>query len=516
MINGSNITNGSNMNKNMTINYFLKSPLQKSPKKTAIIDGDKIYSYETLEEKSSLLAAHFQQAALQNERIAVLLPNSFELICIYLACFKSGAILVPLEFRDAPIEALHVYDDAKPKWLIIHEDKLSDLKLIALQKTTIEKIVVVGKTINTSYKNFYDLFNITLPLHATEFSPNTYTFLLYTSGSTGLPKGVIYSYASAAAMIASVLDALPSMTENSTFVIHDSISHIDGLLEALPQLYVGGTIVLRKNFNVENFYHDLKNYRPSIIGAHINHLWEIISYPDLHRDNFKSMMQLFTGGDELPLNLQQAFVDKTGLFIQVGYGMTESIWLTITHEAYLHQGGAMGKPVNAQIKLRLVDKLGKDVASGKIGEIWVNAPMNTPGYWNNPSATFAAFENEWFKTGDSAYQDADNNYWFVGRIKQIIERNSENITPYEIEQAIFRHAAVSSVGVIGVPDVNEGQVPIAFVVLKKGKTLTEEALKKFLVNQLADYKIPAAIHFVDSLPLTKSNKLDREALKNYL
>ncbi|OGT41541.1 MAG: hypothetical protein A3F42_05855 [Gammaproteobacteria bacterium RIFCSPHIGHO2_12_FULL_37_34] len=500
------------MDRNILANQLLEHALKKTPKKIAVIDMNGSYSYELLEEKSNLLAAHFQQANLRKKRIAVLLPNSIELIYIYLACFKSGAVLVPLEFRDAPEETLHVYQDAMPTWLIIHEDKLGELKLVDIKKTSIEKIFIVSKTNVKDKENFYDLFSATMPFHTIEFLPTDYTFLLYTSGSTGLPKGVIYTYASTAAMINSVLDALPSISADSTFVIHDSNSHIDGLLEVLPQLYAGGTVVLRKNFDVEDFYQSLRTYRPHLIGAHINHLWQIITYPHLQKDDFRSVSQIFTGGDELPLQLQQAFIDKTGLFIQVGYGMTESIWLTITHEPYLQQRGAMGKPVNDQIKLRLVDQSGNEVVPGKIGEIWVNAPMNTLGYWNNPTATLAAFEKEWFKTGDSAYQDTNDNYWFVGRIKQIIERNSENITPYEIEQAICRHPAVSATGVIGVPDPNEGQVPVAFVILKQEKYLTEDELKKFLKTQIADYKIPKAIYFIESLPLTKSNKLNREAL----
>ena len=499
--------------RSLSIHRLIETPFHQVLQKIAIIDENGSYSYELLEEKSSLLAAYFQQEKLQNERIAVLLPNSFELICIYLACFKSGVIFVPLEFRDASAETLHVYDNSKPKWLIIHEDKLSDLGSIAIEKTSIKKIWVVGNHVPPSYENWNDLFNHRGHFQRKDFLPSAYSFLLYTSGSTGLPKGVIYSYFSAAAMIQSVLDALPSITSDSVLVIHDSNSHIDGLLQVLPQLYMGGTIVLRKSFEVEDFYKDLRHYRPSVIGAHIHHLSKIIEYPHLERKDFTSVKQIFTGGDELPLKLQRQFLDKTGLFVQVGYGMTESIWLTITHQPYLDKRGAMGKPVNNQIQLRLVDKSGNQVALGKIGEIWVQAPMNTPGYWDDPIATRLAFEKGWFKTGDSAYQDEEGNYWFVGRIKQIIERNSENITPFEVEQAIMNHPAVNLVGVVGRPDLKEGEVPIAYVVLKEKNKLNEEELKRFLKDKIAEYKIPAQIYFVASLPLTKSNKINREALK---
>lgn len=488
----------------IAIDRLIERAVQKFPQKIAVIDEKGSCSYELLEKQSDLLAARFQQEKLQKERIAVLLPNCFELICIYLACFKSGAIFVPLEFRDAPQEALHVYNNAKPKWLIIHEEKRDDLQLIDIGKTSIQKIWAVEELFES--RPSFDF-------QKTNFAPEDVSFLLYTSGSTGLPKGVIYSYFSAAAMIQSVMDALPSITTEETLVVHDSVSHIDGLLQVLPQLHKGGTLVLRKSFEIKDFYKNLKKYRPKVIGAHINHLVEIINYPHLIREDFTSVEQLFTGGDELPLNLQQQFLDKTGLFVQVGYGLTESIWLTITHKLELKKRGAIGKPVNGQIHLRLVDKSGKDVQPGNPGEIWVKAPMNTPGYWDDKEATRLAFENGWFKTGDSAYIDAEGNYWFVGRLKQIIERNSENITPFEVEQAIMSHPAVQLVGVIGKKDPKEGEVPIAFVMLKEGSSLNEEDLKTFLKLKIAEYKIPVQIYFVSSLPITKSNKINRESLK---
>jgi long-chain acyl-CoA synthetase len=152
------------------------------------------------------------------------------------------------------------------------------------------------------------------------------------------------------------------------------------------------------------------------------------------------------------------------------------------------------------------------VPDGEAGELWVKGPMVSPGYWNRPEANREVFVDGWLRTGDMGLRDADGSYWFTGRLKQIIERNSENITPGEIEQALYRHPAVAEAGAFGVPDANEGQVPIAYVAFNPSQHVSEEELKGFLAGQIAAFKIPARILPIDRLPLTHSGKIDHAAL----
>jgi long-chain acyl-CoA synthetase len=142
----------------------------------------------------------------------------------------------------------------------------------------------------------------------------------------------------------------------------------------------------------------------------------------------------------------------------------------------------------------------------------VRGPMVSPGYWNRPDADREVFVDGWLRTGDMGLQDIDGSYWFTGRLKQIVERNSENITPGEIEQALYRHAAVAEAGAFGVPDADEGQVPIAYVVFAPGRHATEQELKDFRAGQIAAFKIPARILPIDRLPLTHSGKIDHASL----
>ncbi|PIR21059.1 MAG: hypothetical protein COV45_02710 [Deltaproteobacteria bacterium CG11_big_fil_rev_8_21_14_0_20_47_16] len=476
----------------------------RHPNKLALAAGEQQLTFCELRNMSQRLAATFMSAGLTGERVATLLPNSPELIVCYLACWTAGVTMVPFEYIDAPPEILTGIQDCKPKWLIVHPERLDEVSKMDLSKTSIQKTVHDFSTLLTTPPQ-------TLPPP----SPDTLAFILYTSGSTALPKGVTHSHTSASGIIASVLSALNKVDNKTSMVIHDSVSHMGGWIEAFPLLYCGATIILDRDFDVAHYYKQLRKWRPSVTSAHVHQLWEIVQFPQAHREDFASINTVFSGGDEMPIPLQRDFMTLTGLPIQTGWGMTEAIWLTIAREPNLQQRGFLGKPVD-KVQLRIVDKAGYDLPKGESGEIWVKGPMVTPGYWNRPEINRAILVDGWLHTGDTGLQDNSGNYWFTGRVKQIIERSSENITPGEIEQALCRHPAVAEAIAFGIPDPKEGQVPIAYICLKPGQAVSEDDLKSFLATQIADFKIPVKVLTIDSMPLLPSGKIDRKTLaQNY-
>lgn len=474
-----------------------------------MVDGERRLSFGELREMSGRLAAAFVDAGLAGERVATLLPNGMELLACYLGCWAAGAIAVPFEYVDAAAEIRYGLADSGARWLVVHADKLGDLAAVDLAHTAVERVFVVGAS-SAPYPAFSALLD-TPARPLPDVSPATLAFILYTSGSTALPKGVTHSHASAAGIIASVLAALDRVDGAAVTVVHDSVSHMGGWIETFPLLWLGASVVMVRGFDAERFFLDLRHFRSTVIGAHVDHLWQIVRYPRARRDDFASVQTVFTGGDELPLPLQRAFVGLTGLPIQVGWGMTEAIWLTIAREPELERRGFMGHPVRG-VELRVVDRDGHDVPRGEAGELWVRGPMVTPGYWKRPEADREVLVNGWLRTGDMGLQDAKGAYWFTGRSKQIIERNSENITPGEIEQALCRHPAVAEAAAFGVPDPDAGAVPIAYVAFRPGVSATEAELKAFLVGEIAAFKIPARILPIDDMPLTHSGKIDHQAL----
>jgi len=473
---------------------LLDASCDRNGDKPAIGNDERQYTFLQLRQLSDQLATAFVRAGLRGERIATLLPNSVELIACYFGCWRAGAIVVPFEYVDAPPEIRYGLRDSGARWLIVHEEKLADLAQVDLSQTAVDSVFVVGAA-SSGYRNFDELA-VAAADPLPEVPPETPAFILYTSGSTALPKGVVHSHASAEGIIESVLSALDKVNGDSRMVIHDSISHMGGWIEA---------------FDVARFYTGLRRWRPTIVGAHVDHLWQMVRHPDARRADFESVSTVFTGGDELPISLQRAFIELTGKLIQVGWGMTEAIWLTIARQPELRRRGFMGTPVEG-VRIQITDSSGRAVADGTAGELWIKGPMVSPGYWRRPEADRDVFVDGWLRTGDMGLRDDAGNYWFTGRLKQLIERNSENITPGEIEQAIYRHPAIAEAAAFGVVDVNEGQVPIAYVAFKPGCEATETELKEFLATQIAAFKIPLRILAIDALPLTHSGKIDHKAL----
>jgi len=495
------------------LDRLLEAPLALGAGRLALACGERRVTFGELSDLEQRIAASLHAASLAGERVAFLLPNSIELIACYLGCWRAGATAVPFEYVDAPPEIAYGLADSAARWLIVHEEKLADLARIDLARTSIERVVVVGRA-GAGRASFAELLAAT-PRDLPDVPPSTLAFLLYTSGSTALPKGVTHSHASAAGIVRSVLDALACVGPQSRIVVHDSIGHMGGWIEAFPVLWRGGTVVLERELDETRFYENLRSWRPTILGGHVDHFWQIVRHPGARRDDFASLEVVFTGGDELPLALQRAFLDLAGRPILVGWGMTEAIWLTIARTPELERRGFLGKPV-AEVELRVADvdegRAGREVAEGATGELWVRGPMVTPGYWRRPEADRAVLVDGWLRTGDTGLRDARGDYWFTGRRKQIIERNSENITPGEIEQALYRHPAVAEAAAFGVPDPDEGQVPIAYVRFADGRTAAEDELKAFLATQIALFKVPARILPIERMPLTHSGKLDHKAL----
>jgi long-chain acyl-CoA synthetase len=496
-----------------SLSGLLDASRARHPEKIAVTCGARQLTYAELDDAAQRLASALVDAGLTGDRVATLLPNGPELLLCYLACWRAGVTMVPFEYVDAPPEIAYGLADSGARWLIVHEEKRADLARVDLASTAIERVLVVG-TPRDREAPFADLL-LAAPRPLPPVGRDALAFVLYTSGSTALPKGVKHSHGSALGIVSSVLAALSRIGDDAVIVVHDSVSHMGGWIEVFPVLARGGAVVLEPDFAVARFAANLRRWRPTVLGAHVDHLWQIVRESGAVGEDFASLDTVFTGGDELPLALQRAFLDLAGLPIQVGWGMTEAIWLTLTRRTELERSGYLGTPVDA-VELRVVDvsrgRFGRDVEPGAAGELWVRGPMVTPGYWRRPEADREVLMDGWLRTGDMGLRDDAGEYWFVGRIKQIIERNSENITPGEIEQALYRHPAVSEAGAFGVADAAEGQVPVAYVTFTPGAQASEDELKAFLATQIAAFKVPARILPIERLPLTRSGKIDHKAL----
>ena len=228
--------------------------------------------------------------------------------------------------------------------------------------------------------------------------------------------------------------------------------------------------------------------------------------------NVGSMRLCLAGGDTVPVTLQESFRAHFGVAVREMFGMTETAPVTCIREGE-PRIGSIGRAMDL-VDTRVADLSGNVLGDGQSGELQVQSPGNCVGYWDDPQATAGAFQDGWLRTGDLVRRDVDGFYWFEGRVKQIIIRGGSNISPQEVEEALYHHPAVLEAGVIGMPDPVHGEKVIAFVALREGLSADEQELRTFVRGRIADYKTPERILFLPALPKGLTGKVQRRALKD--
>jgi len=495
---------------------LIESAAAAHPDKTAVVEGEREFSYGSLRQTAARLAALFRARSLAGERVALMLPNGLDIHYCYLACFQSGAIATPVNYRYAPPELEHALTLTEPNLLIIHRDRLDVLAKVDPAVVATCQVFVAGEgdePLAPGQASFASLLSEEPPpAELEELSPDAPAVMFFTSGSTGLPKGVVHTQASARAMLESTAAAFDGVSENDIIQVAEPMVHVSGYIASLSVLMRGGTVVLLDSYEEARYVETLRRWKPTLICTHIDVLAKLIHWPDIGAEDFTSFRGLYTGGDRIPEGIQKQYVAKAGMPIQLGYGLTEAIWLTICREPIFKADECIGTLIDG-VALRVIAPDGSELPDGEVGELCVRGPMVMHGYWRNPEETAKTLADGWLRTGDSGWRDASGSYWFSARIKELIVRNTSKIAPGEVEAALNAHDSVSMSGVVGVPDAEEGEVPVAFVELEPGHTIDEPTLLAFLRTRIAEYKIPVRIQFVETLPLTKSGKLDHGALR---
>jgi long-chain acyl-CoA synthetase len=283
----------------------------------------------------------------------------------------------------------------------------------------------------------------------------------------------------------------------------------------LPSLYLGASAVLLPAFDPGAVLDAVEQSRGTFVFC-LPALWQFVTEEHARKAReVSSLRTIFVGGDSVSPALQRRSRETFGLEVQEIYGMTETLPTTYNRKGSVRLGSMGMRPEGCE--LRIVDPSGCDVAVGETGEILVRSATNCIGYWNDPDSTRTAIDKDgWFHTGDLGSTDSDGYYWFKGRLKQIIIRGGSNISPQEVEGALYQHPAVLEAGVVGAPDATYGEVVLAFVALRNGQTVDEAELRAFAKQRLADYKLPERIVFLDALPKGLTGKVNRCALKEML
>lgn len=442
------------------------------------------------------------------DRIVILAENSLEHIVLFSVAQKTGLILVPLNYRLASREIDYQLNDSKPQ-LIIYEEKyfnsISELKSFQVIRNKIDFNSFIS--LIEKEKNHEHLFK-----SIENFDENHPLFILYTSGTTGVPKGALYTHKML--FWNSINTALRlDITSNDRSVSCTPMFHTGGWnVIPTPFLHHGAYVCLMKKFDPEIVLKLLEEEKATMFMAVPTMLSMMAQSSYFEKVDLSSVKYFIIGGEPMPLPLIEIW-HKKGVPIRQGYGLTE-VGPSVTS---LHQDdavrkiGSIGK-INFYLKYKIVDDNGEAVKQGEVGEFILKGPSVTPGYWNNPEATKESLKDGWFYTGDLVREDDEGFLYVVDRKKNMFISGGENVYPAEIEKFLYTHPLIQEVAVIGVPDEKWGEVGKAFIKLKEGASISSEELRKYCEGNLARYKIPKYFEIVDEIPKSETGKIDRKTL----
>ncbi|VAW00913.1 Long-chain-fatty-acid--CoA ligase [hydrothermal vent metagenome] len=482
------------------------------------IDGTTGLTYSELDERACRLASFLTSKLLveKGDRVAILAYNSADYLVLQQACLKTGAILLPLNWRLTAPELIYQVTNSEPK-VLIYGDEFADVAKVVAAERDIAHLIEWREEAGDSE------FEQAIKSGAADYkSVDVYLddpwAIMYTSGTTGFPKGAILTHGMAFfnAVSYAIVNHVASDTVNLCFL---PLFHTGGLNNCVnPVFHKGGTVILCRQFDpgtVLGLISDPDLAITNVMGVPAIFLM-LSQHADFDKTDFSRVVNAPVGGAPVPISMHKLWRSR-GVALQEGYGLTEGGPAVIISEIDqpLDKAGAAGKPV-LHGELRLVDPDGKDVRRGEIGEIWIRGPAVTPGYWNNPEANAKAFVDGWFCTGDAAYCDEDGYYYIVDRWKDMYISGGENVYPAEVENALYEIEQVAEVAVIGIAEEKWGEVGCAAIVVKPGEVLSEEQVVEHCAGRLARFKIPKKVVFLEALPRNAMNKVLKDTLRDRL
>ncbi|WP_367388753.1 class I adenylate-forming enzyme family protein [Lewinella sp. LCG006] len=487
------------------------------PQKVAVksYTGGATLTYDELNRLGNRLAHYFLNTLglKQGERIAVLSETSLEYILLFVAAQKTGLILVPLNYRLANQEIDYLLTNASPALVIAEECFWVNMQACATVRNiphhwSMETLAAYCDKNTTRPEDAAD--------PAVAIVEDDPIFILYTSGTTGFPKGALYTHKmlfwNSINTSLSLLVNTESRTVNCMPPFHTGGWNV----LTTPFLHHGGYSCLLKKFDPATVLKLLEEEQAKVFMGVPTMLKMMADEPDFEKTDFSHLHYIIVGGEPMPIPLIERW-QAQGVPIRQGYGMTEvGPNLTSLHQDdAIRKKGSIGRP-NFYVTTKIIDELGQEVPPNTGGELLLRGPMVTPGYWENPEATAKAIVDGWFHTGDRVREDEEGYLYVEDRIKNMFISGGENVYPAEIERVLLAHPSVAEAVVIGVPDTKWGEVGCAFVVQQADQAIDTTQLSDYCREHLAKFKVPKFFHFLAELPKNDTGKIDRKYLKGRL
>jgi acyl-CoA synthetase (AMP-forming)/AMP-acid ligase II len=508
------------------VDELLRFSAERYPEGIAVIDGDREVSYERLDRLVNELAGKL--AALSpaiGAHCAYLMDHTVECLVAFFAIQRAGYVVVPLSAKLTAPEVQQQLAWAEARIVLASPSKLSNLRWVETDPSRVEHVVVVPTAGETApplatLAGSATATVVTLSGDASirvvdERGLDEPAALWFTSGTTGAPKAVLHSKRSGVSAVAAWVDAL----ELNEFDRGLSLNffHIAVMSGAVALIAAGGTVVLASNFNVDIVLELIERHRLTHVSLPPVFLNLIDREPSVvDKYDLGSLNQIIYGSAPLDPELLRRSVERFRVTWMQGWAQTEinSGGTCNRGDSFFERFGSIGLPVGCVEAVAIIDEQGRHLPAGEIGELCVCGPMVMLGYYRNTEATAEVLRDGWLHTGDLAYKDSDGYLYLKGRKREVIIRGGENVYPAEIEGVLSGHRAVREVAVVGIPDSVMTEVPVAYVVLQEGGSVSEDELRAHAAQHLARYKRPVVIEVVDELPRNAVGKVLKVVLSD--
>lgn len=458
-----------------------------------------------------------QRGIKPGDRVALMLMNSKEFMECYFAVAKIGGVIVPLNWRLLPDELEFILKDSGSETLIFGEEFVATAAELHSRekKTDLKNWIEVSS--NQAESHFSESYvDIQEQESATEpeigAADDDLLYIMYTSGTTGLPKGVVHTHATSMWALLTI-NITSDMRDADRFLVALPMFHVGSLTPLTLCVYRGITSIVMREFDPVRAWELISEEKIDaglLVPAMLNFM---IQVPQLDRFDHASLRWIMSGASPLPVNLIKQY-QEIGIPVHQTYGLTETCGPTavITEENFHRKLGSTGNAF-FHTDIRVVNIDGTDCAVGEQGEVWIKGPHIMKEYWNQPDATRESLVDGWFKSGDVGVLDDEGFLYIEDRIKDMVISGGENVYPAEVENILLAHIDVAEVAVIGQPSETWGESPFA-VVVKKNDTLTEADVLNFCNGKMARFKRPKGVAFVDVIPRNPSGKVLKRVLRD--
>ncbi len=499
---------------------LLQHTVDRFPDKIATVFGAQKLSFREIEGLSNSLGRALGDLHVaKGDRVALFMTNRPEYLISFEAVSKMGAVITPLNPAYREAEAEYQLGDSEARVAIVHQEKFPIIDAIRAKLPALKHVIVVGSERPPHTLGFYDL------VRAASAEPpppvdldvaEDLVALPYSSGTTGLPKGVMLTHRN---LVANAIQATSAgrISEHDTLLIFLPFYHIYGTMLMGKAVAAGATQVIMERFDLGMSLSLIQQHRVSLLYAVPPVLLAYANSPELKRYDLSALRYVMCGAAPLPPEVGKRVHELTGVPVLQGYGLTEASPLTHispVDNPELIRLDSIGLSVSEQEdKIVDIDTGTEELAVDQIGELVVRGPQVMKGYWKAPEETARVLRDGWLSTGDIARKDKDGYVYILDRKKEMIKYKGFGVAPAELEALLHEHPAVADCAVVSQPDEEAGEIPKAFVVLNKGASISAADLMRFVEGKVAGYKRIRAVEFIDEIPKNPSGKILRRVLK---